>query len=58
MLVSFVVFLGVATMVESCVHVGGLLMLVSILSLLLLPHWEQMSSIISRNIAWSLTVGL
>ena len=48
MLVSCVVFLGVATMVESCVHVGGLLMLVSILSLLLLPQSSTLVALTSK----------
>ena len=49
MLVSFVVFLGVPTMVESCVHVGRLRMLVFILLLVVLQQSSTLLALTSKR---------
>ena len=49
MLVSSAVFLGVATMVESCVHVGRLRMLVFILLLVVLQQSSTLLALTSKR---------
>ena len=49
MLLSFAVFLGVATIVDSCVHVGRLLMLLFILLLVVLQQSSTLLALISKR---------
>ena len=49
MLVSSAVFLGVATVVESCVHVGRLQMLVFILLLVVLQQSSTLLALTSKR---------
>ena len=49
MLVSSAVFLGVATVVESCVHVGRLQMLVFILLLVVLQQSSMLIALTSKR---------
>ena len=57
MLVSSAVFLGVVTMVESCVHVGRLQMLVFILLLVVLQQSSTLLALTSERFSTSLICG-